>query len=106
MTWPRLTFLVYLVGVPLAVAGLAILWRRGIRDGMFAFALLSVLAPLSTGSAMSLPRFLLGTFPFALAAGAGLAALSPRWRIAALGLSACGLVACLWGAYWAAELPP
>ena len=49
-------------------AGRDRLWRalaHGIRDGMFVFAVIAVAAPLATGSAMSLPRFLMGTFPYA-----------------------------------------
>ncbi len=61
--------LLYLTAVPLAAIGLVVLWRSGIRDGMFVFAAIAVVAPLATGSAMSLPRFLMGTFPYAVAGG-------------------------------------
>jgi hypothetical protein len=107
VTWPRLTYLAYLTGVPLAIAGLVVLWRRGIRDGAFVYALIGLLAPLGTGSAMSLPRFLMATFPYAWAAGLGLDRLPRRWAVALLVLSAAGLVACLWGSYWeSGKLPP
>ena len=56
---------------------------------------------------MSLPRFLMATFPYAWAAGLGLDRLPRRWAVALLVLSAAGLVACLWGSYWeSGKLPP
>ena len=61
--------LLYLTAVPLAAIALVVLWRSGIRDGMFVYAVIAVVAPLATGSAMSLPRFLMGTFPYAVAGG-------------------------------------
>ena len=56
---------------------------HGVRDGMFVFAAIAVVAPLATGSAMSLPRFLMGTFPYAVAGGLLLERLDPRWRAGA-----------------------
>ena len=34
--------LLYLTGVPLAAIGLVVLWRHGIRDGMFVYAVIAV----------------------------------------------------------------
>ena len=68
--------------MPLAAIGLVVLWRHGIRDGMFVYAVIAVVAPLATGSAMSLPRFLMGTFPYAVAGGILLDRLDPRLRTA------------------------
>ena len=88
--------LLYLTAVPLAVVALIVLWRSGIRDGMFAYAVIAVVAPLATGSAMSLPRFLMGTFPYAVAGGILLDRMGVRlraasWRSAqAASCSACG----------------
>src|SRR5262249_14346500 len=56
-TTPHGTPLVYLVALPLCIAGLLLLWRRGVRDGPFWFALAALVGPLATGSADSLPRF-------------------------------------------------
>ncbi len=98
--------LLYLCGVPLAVIGLVVLWRAGIRDGLFVFAAIAVAAPLATGSAMSLPRFLMGTFPYAIAAGILLERLDPRLRNALLAISAAGLVACMWATYRGSGLAP
>jgi hypothetical protein len=98
--------LLYLTGVPLAVIGLVVLWRSGIRDGMFVFALIAVAAPLATGSAMSLPRFLMGTFPYAIAAGILLDRVSRRLRGGLLLVSALGLVACMWATFQGSGLAP
>ncbi|MDX6539033.1 MAG: hypothetical protein QOI71_643 [Gaiellales bacterium] len=98
--------LLYLTAVPLAAIGLAVLWRSGIRDGMFVFALVAVVAPLATGSAMSLPRFLMGTFPYAIAGGIVLDRGSRRARTALLALSAAGLVVCMWATYHGSGLAP
>ena len=68
--------------MPLAAIALVVLWRHGVRDGMFVFAVVAVVAPLATGSAMSLPRFLMGTFPYAVAGGLLLERLDPRLRAA------------------------
>jgi hypothetical protein len=100
VTWPRGTFLVYLCAVPLCLVGLWLLWRAGVRDGAFVFAVLGLAAPLSTGSAMSLPRFAMATFPYAWAAGLGLAALDEPRRRAVLAASAVVLVACVYASYW------
>jgi hypothetical protein len=98
--------LLYLTAVPLAALGLVVLWRSGIRDGMFVFAVIAVAAPLATGSAMSLPRFLMGTFPYAVAGGIVLDRLDRRARSALLGLAAAGLVACMWATYHGSGLAP
>jgi hypothetical protein len=98
--------LLYLTAVPLAAAGLIVLWRHGIRDGMLVYAVIAVAAPLATGSAMSLPRFVMGTFPYALAAGLLLDRLDARLRGGLLGLSAAGLVACMWATYHGSGLAP
>jgi hypothetical protein len=98
--------LLYLTAVPLAALGLTVLWRSGIRDGMFVFAAIAVIGPLATGSAMSLPRFLMGTFPYAVAGGILLGGLDRRARTALLALSACGLAACMWATYQGAGLAP
>jgi hypothetical protein len=98
--------LLYLTAVPLAAIGLAVLWRHGIRDGMFVFAAIAVVAPLATGSAMSLPRFLMGTFPFAIAGGILLDRVDPRLRTGLLAVSAAGLVACMWATYRGGGLAP
>ena len=98
--------LLYLTAVPLAVAALIVLWRSGIRDGMFAYAVIAVVAPLATGSAMSLPRFLMGTFPYAIAGGILLDRMSIRLRAATLALSAGGLVFCMWATYRGGGLAP
>jgi hypothetical protein len=98
--------LLYLTAVPLAAIGLVVLWRSGIRDGMFVFAVAAIVGPLATGSAMSLPRFLMGTFPYAVAAGVVLDGLDRRVRTALLLLSAAGLVACMWATYQGSGLAP
>ena len=98
--------LLYLTGVPLAAIGLVVLWRHGIRDGMFVYAAIAVVGPLATGSAMSLPRFLMGTFPYALAGGILLDRLDPRLRVALLAVSAAGLAACTWATYRGSGLAP
>ena len=109
--WDAITLLhaqnlLYLTAVPLAVIGLVVLWRSGVRDGMFAFALVAVVAPLATGSAMSLPRFLMGTFPYAVAGGILLEHLEPRLRYALIAISAAGLVATMWATYHGSGLAP
>lgn len=96
----------YLTAVPLAAIGLVVLWRSGIRDGMFVFAVVAVVAPLATGSAMSLPRFLMGTFPFAIAGGILLDRVGPRLRSGMLLVSAAGLVGCMWATYHGSGLAP
>ena len=98
--------LLYLTGVPLAAIGLTVLWRNGIRDGMFVFAAVAIAAPLATGSAMSLPRFVMGTFPYAIAAGILLERMDGRLRSALFALSAAGLVACMWATYRGSGLAP
>ncbi len=98
--------LLYLTAVPLAAIGLAVLWRYGIRDGMFVYAVVAVVAPLATGSAMSLPRFLMGTFPYAIAGGIVLERVDARLRWTLLALSAAGLVACMWATYRGSGLAP
>ena len=98
--------LLYLTAVPLAAVGLTVLWRSGIRDGMFVYAAIAVIAPLATGSAMSLPRFLMGTFPYAIAAGIFLDRVEGRTRTALLAVSAAGLVACMWATYRGSGLAP
>ncbi|MDX6630145.1 MAG: hypothetical protein QOH00_2391 [Gaiellales bacterium] len=98
--------LLYLTGVPLAAIGLVVLWRHGIRDGMFAYAVVAIVAPLATGSAMSLPRFLMGTFPYAIAGGILLDRLDARLRTPLLAVSAAGLVACMWATYHGSGLAP
>jgi hypothetical protein len=98
--------LLYLTAVPLAAVGLVVLWRSGIRDGMFVFAVIAVVVPLATGSAMSLPRFLMGTFPYAIAGGMLLERVGRRTRAALLLLSAAGLVACMWATYQGSGLAP
>ena len=98
--------LLYLTAVPLAAIGLAVLWRHGIRDGMFVYAVIAVVAPLATGSAMSLPRFLMGTFPYAVAGGILLDRVDSRLRSGLLALSAAGLVACMWATYRGSGLAP
>jgi hypothetical protein len=98
--------LLYLTAVPLAAIGLAVLWRHGIRDGMFVYAVIAVVAPLATGSAMSLPRFLMGTFPYAIAGGIVLDRIDARLRWALLAVSAGGLVACMWATYRGSGLAP
>ncbi len=98
--------LLYLTAVPLAVIALVVLWRNGIRDGMFVYAAVAVAAPLATGSAMSLPRFLMGTFPYAIAGGILLARVDGRLRTALLVASAAGLVACMWATYRGGGLAP
>ena len=92
--------------MPLAAIGLVVLWRSGIRDGMFVFAVIAVVAPLATGSAMSLPRFLMGTFPYAIAGGILLDRVDRRLRAALLLASAAGLVACMWATYHGGGLAP
>ena len=92
--------------MPLAAIGLVVLWRHGIRDGMFVYAAIAVVAPLATGSAMSLPRFLMGTFPYALAGGILLDRVDPRLRVALLAVSAAGLAACTWATYRGSGLAP
>ena len=86
------TNLLYLAGVPLGVLGVLVLRRSGITGALIAFALFALLLPLASGTAMSLPRFLMGTFPFAWAAGIVLDRLPPRTMQIVLGLSAVGLV--------------
>ncbi|HET6175099.1 MAG TPA: hypothetical protein VFD90_21025 [Gaiellales bacterium] len=98
--------LLYLTAVPLAAIGLIVLWRHGIRDGMFVFAVIAVVAPLATGSAMSLPRFLMGTFPYAVAGGILLDRVDSRLRAGLLVLSAAGLVGCMWATYRGSGLAP
>ena len=98
--------LLYLTAVPLTVIGLIVLWRRGVRDGLFVFAVAAIAAPLATGSAMSLPRFLMGTFPYAVAAGMLLDRVDVRLRGALLTLSAAGLMACVWATYRGNGLAP
>ena len=98
--------LLYLTAVPLAAIGLAVLWRSGIRDGMLVFAVIAIVAPLATGSAMSLPRFLMGTFPYAIAGGILLDRVDRRLRAALLLASAAGLVACMWATYHGSGLAP
>jgi len=98
--------LLYLTAVPLAAIGLAVLWRHGIRDGMFVYAVIAVVAPLATGSAMSLPRFLMGTFPYAVAGGILLDRVDSRLRCGLLALSAAGLAACMWATYRGSGLAP
>jgi sulfite exporter TauE/SafE len=73
---------------------------------MFAYAVIAVVAPLATGSAMSLPRFLMGTFPYAVAAGILLDRMDARLRAAVLALSAGGLVFCMWATYRGGGLAP
>jgi hypothetical protein len=90
-TTPHGTSLAYLVAVPLCVAGLVVLWRHDVRDGAFVYAVAGLVVPLSTGSATSLPRFAMATFPYVWAAGLGLAAVSFRWRAVLLAASAAGL---------------
>jgi len=65
-----------------------------------------VAAPLATGSAMSLPRFLMGTFPYAVAGGILLDRVDPRLRAALLTVSAAGLAACVWATYRGSGLAP
>ena len=93
--------------MPLAAIALVVLWRNGIRDGMFVYAVVAVAAPLATGSAMSLPRFLMGTFPYAVAGGHP---ARPRRRAACARrcslVSAGGLVACMWATYRGGGLAP
>jgi hypothetical protein len=55
---------------------------------------------------MSLPRFVMGTFPYALAGGLLLDRVGPRLRGGLLGLSAVGLVACMWATYHGSGLAP
>ena len=98
--------LLYLTGVPLAVIALVILWRNGVRDGMFVFAVVAIAAPLATGSAMSLPRFLMGTFPYAMAGGLLLERLHPPVRVTLIAVSAGGLVATMWATYHGGGLAP
>jgi|KBSMisStandDraft_5_1062788.scaffolds.fasta_scaffold04315_4 hypothetical protein len=98
--------LLYLTGIPLAAVGLIVLWRHGIRDGMLVYAVIAVAAPLATGSAMSLPRFLMGTFPYAVAGGILLDRVDPRLRAALLTVSAAGLAACVWATYRGSGLAP
>jgi hypothetical protein len=98
--------LLYLTAVPLAAIALWVLWHNQIRDGMFVFAVVAVVAPLATGSAMSLPRFLMGTFPYAIAGGILLDRVGARMRIGLLALSAAGLVACMWATYRGGGLAP
>ena len=98
--------LLYLTAVPLAAIALWVLWTSHIRDGMLVFAAIAVVAPLATGSAMSLPRFLMGTFPYAIAGGILLERVGARLRIGLLALSAAGLVACMWATYRGAGLAP
>jgi sulfite exporter TauE/SafE len=73
---------------------------------MFVFAVVAVAAPLATGSAMSLPRFLLGTFPYAVAGGILLDRIDARLRAVLLAVSAAGLVACMWATYRGGGLAP
>jgi sulfite exporter TauE/SafE len=73
---------------------------------MFVYAVIAVAAPLATGSAMSLPRFVMGTFPYALAGGLLLDRLDARLRGGLLALSAAGLVACMWATYHGSGLAP
>jgi hypothetical protein len=94
-TTPHGTSLVYLLAVPLCIAGLVVLWRHDVRDGAFVYALAGLLVPLSTGSATSLPRFAMATFPYVWAAGLGLAALARPWRVATLAASAACLAAAI-----------
>ena len=99
--------LLYLTGVPLAVIGLVVLWRHGIRDGMLVYAVIAVAAPLATGSAMSLPRFLMGTFPYAVAGGILLDRVDPAPALRRCSpLSAAGLAACMWATYRGSGLAP
>ena len=86
------TNIVYLAGVPLGVLGILALRRYGVTGAPLAFALAAVVLPLASGTAMSLPRFLMGTFPFAWAAGLLLDRLPARTARLALALSALGLV--------------
>ena len=55
---------------------------------------------------MSLPRFLMGTFPYAVAGGILLDRLDPRLRVALLAVSAAGLAACTWATYRGSGLAP
>jgi hypothetical protein len=105
-TTPHGTHLVYLVGVPLCLAGLVILWRRGVHDGPFWFALFAFLGPLATGSADSLPRFAMATFPYAWAGGLAMEGARPRTRMAVLALSAVALVGALLATYVKKKLAP
>jgi hypothetical protein len=98
--------LLYLTGVPLAAFALVVLWRNGVRDGMFVFAVIAIAAPLATGSAMSLPRFLMGTFPYAVAGGLLLERFQPRVRAVVIAVSAAGLVATIWATYHGGGLAP
>ena len=89
---PHATRIVYLLGVPLGIAGIAALRRHGIGGSPIVFALLTLVLPLASGTAMSLPRFLMGTFPFAWGAGYVLDRLSARSMRLVLALGAIGLV--------------
>ena len=86
------TNILYLAGVPLGVLGILVLRRFGVTGAPIAFALAAVVLPLASGTAMSLPRFLMGTFPFAWAAGLLLDRLPARTARLVLGLSALGLI--------------
>ena len=55
---------------------------------------------------MSLPRFLMGTFPYAVAGGILLDRLDAACAAALLALSAAGLVACMWATYRGSGLAP
>ena len=102
--------LLYLTGVPLAVAGVIVLSaRNGIRARMLVYAVVAVAAPLGTGSAMSLRSPPDGTFP--LCRG-GLVvprstASNPALRAAFCSpWSAAGLAACVWATYRGSGLAP
>ena len=92
LTGLHATNLLYLVGVPLGVLGILVLRRTGITGTPLAFAVFALVLPLASGTAMSLPRFLMGTFPFAWAAGLVLDRLPARTVRIVLGLAALGLV--------------
>jgi hypothetical protein len=106
VTTPHGTRLVYLIGVPLCVAGLVVLYRRGVRDGPFVLALGALVLPLATGSADSLPRFAMATFPYAWAAGIALDRVSRRVRLAALAGSGVALALTVVVTYHSLRLPP
>ena len=68
--------------------------------------MIAIVAPLATGSAMSLPRFLMGTFPYAVAGGLLLEGFRPRVRTVVIAVSAAGLVATMWATYHGGGLAP
>ena len=62
--------------------------------------------PVRAQPLMSLPRFLMGSFPYAIAGGMLLDRIDARLRAALLGLCAFGLVACMWATYHGSGLAP